>query len=78
MTAKKIGIKFRKKGFSLNDFRRGMQVELEHGRSGGKQTNVTSDDLVKTGRIALAHLNEGANYYDLLTKLEKRLHNKRG
>lgn len=69
---KALGIKFSHKGTkrrpSLVDFRRGMQVELEHGTIGGRSTNVTNDDPVSTGRIALAHLRERPDYYRLLEK----------
>lgn len=45
----------------------GLYVELEHGKK-YKQTNVTNDGLIKTAKIALAHLLEDPDYY---TKLEK-------
>ena len=54
----------------LEQFRRGLSVELEHG-SRDPQTNVTSDDELLTGRIALAHLKEYPDYYDRLDQLEK-------
>lgn len=50
-------------------FRRGMEVELEHGLIDPK-TNVTGDDPLMTGKIALAHLNEFADYYIRLDKME--------
>jgi len=56
--------------FSIDQFRRGMEVELEHGRQ-DPATNVTNDDLLVTGKIALAHLNEFPDYYDRLEKMEK-------
>lgn len=56
--------------FNLDQFRRGMDIELEHGLRSPK-TNVTDDDPLTTGKIALAHLNEFADYYDRLEKLEK-------
>ncbi|MBY9010543.1 MAG: hypothetical protein KGD74_11815 [Candidatus Lokiarchaeota archaeon] len=63
-----LGIKWDK--FDLKQFRMGINVELEHGtRDPG--TNVTNDDLLMTGKIALAHLNEFPDYYDRLEKLEK-------
>ena len=64
----KLGIKWNK--FDLDQFRRGMVVELEHG-SRDEKTNVTNDDALVTGKIALAHLNEFPDYYDRLEKLEK-------
>jgi len=47
-----------------------MHIELEHG-SRDAETNVTDNDPVKTGKIALAHLKEFPDYYDRLKKLEK-------
>jgi len=64
----KLGIKWDK--FDVNQFRRGMNVELEHG-SENSLTNVTNDDSLVTGKIALAHLNEFPDYYDRLEKMEK-------
>jgi len=48
----------------------GLGVELEHGTR-DMSTNVTDDDPVMTGKIALAHLNEFPDYYTRLYKLEK-------
>jgi len=64
----KLGIKWGR--FDIDQFRRGMDVELEHGLRDLK-TNVTRDDPVITGKIALAHLNEFPDYYDRLEKLEE-------
>jgi hypothetical protein len=64
----KLGIKWDR--FDINQFRRGMDVELEHGTCNGL-TNVTNDDSLLTGKIALAHLNEFPDYYDRLEKLER-------
>lgn len=56
--------------FDVEQFRRGMVVELEHGlRDPG--TNVTDDDLFLTAKIALAHLNEFPDYYDRLEEMEE-------
>jgi len=63
-----LGIKWDK--FDVDQFRRGMNVELEHG-SENSLTNVTNDDSLVTGKIALAHLNEFPDYYDRLEKMEK-------
>jgi len=49
--------------FTIQDFLSGMNVELEHGYV-NPNTNVTSDDLLITAKIALAHLNEYPNYYN--------------
>jgi hypothetical protein len=56
--------------FDIDQFRRGMDVELEHGLI-DEHTNVTNNDPVITGKIALAHLNEFPDYYDRLEKMEK-------
>lgn len=50
-------------------FRRGMEVELEHGAH-DPETNVTNDDLYLTGKIAWAHLKEYPDYYTRLDTLE--------
>jgi len=63
-----LGIKWGK--FNVDQFRRGMDVELEHG-SCDPNTNVTNDDALMTGKIALAHLNEFPDYYDRLEKMEE-------
>lgn len=64
----KLDIKWDK--FDVDQFRRGMDVELEHGTV-DENTNVSNDDPLITGKIALAHLNEFADYYDRLEKMEK-------
>jgi hypothetical protein len=63
-----LGIDWSK--FDIEQFRRGMDVELEHGTR-DLHTNVTNDDALTTGKIALAHLNEFPDYYTRLDKLEK-------
>lgn len=55
--------------FDVEQFRLGMDVELEHGTV-DPRTNVTSDDPLATGKIALAHLNEFPDYYTRLKKME--------
>ena len=56
--------------FDVEQFRMGLDIELEHGLI-SPETNVTNDDEIMTGKIALAHLNEFADYYARLDKLEK-------
>lgn len=56
--------------WDIEQFRMGMDVELEHGTI-SPSTNVTNDDALMTGKIALAHLNEFPDYYTRLDKLEK-------
>jgi hypothetical protein len=53
----------------LQQVRRGLEVELEHGAR-DPETNVTNDDLSLTGKIAWAHLKEFPDYYTRLDKLE--------
>lgn len=67
--AQKIGLDFNQLPFDLNQFWRGMNVELEHGKH-DPQTNVTNDNPLITGKIALAHLKEIPDYYDRLEKME--------
>ncbi|QDV81884.1 DUF5661 family protein [Planctomycetes bacterium TBK1r] len=53
----------------IDEFRMGLSVELEHGANAA-ETNLTDDDLIATGKIALAHLKEFADYYTRLGKME--------
>lgn len=55
---------------AVEQFRRGMEVELEHGAR-DPETNVTNDDLSLTGKIAWAHLKEFPDYYTRLDALEQ-------
>ena len=71
-----LGINFDK--FTLEEFTDGINIELEHGLI-DKNTNVTDNDLIKTAKIALAHLNEYPNYYNKdygLKNFEKMLEQK--
>ena len=56
--------------FDVEQFRMGMDVELEHGLV-DPATNVTDDDPLMTGKIALAHLNEFGDYYTRLEIMER-------
>lgn len=58
------------KDVDLEQFRRGLEVEMEHGSLWGDATNVTKDDPLFTGRIAWAHLKEIPDYYTRLAKME--------
>ena len=74
--ADKLGISF--DSFSVCDFLRGLNIELEHG-SVNPLTNVTNDDLELTAKIALAHLNEHNDYYNEnygLPAMERNLNKK--
>jgi hypothetical protein len=64
----KLGIDWSR--FDVEQFRIGLDVELEHGLH-DPSTNVTGDDPVLTGKIALAHLKEFADYYTRLEKMEQ-------
>ena len=65
--------------FDVEQFRMGLDVELEHGKR-NPATDVTHDDPILTGKIAQAHLNEFPDYYTRLKKMEeeaKRFHSKK-
>jgi hypothetical protein len=64
----KLGINWSE--WDVDQFRRGMDVELEHG-SVDSNTNVSNDDPLTTAKIALAHLNEIPDYYDRLEAMEE-------
>lgn len=66
-----IGVDWSTAPFDIEQFRRGMDVELEHGL-GDPLTNVTDDDPVVTGKIALAHLHEFPDYYTRLEEMEEQ------
>jgi hypothetical protein len=66
----RIGIDWATAPFDVDQFRRGMDVELEHGIHDAA-TNVTGDDPLITGKIALAHLNEFPDYYSRLERMEE-------
>jgi hypothetical protein len=68
-----IGIDWETAAFDVEQFRGGMEVELEHG-SHDPLTNVTNDDPHVTGKIAWAHLNEFADYYVRLERMEEEAH----
>ncbi len=62
-----IGVDWKR--FDLEQFRAGMDVEYEHG-SHDPQTDVTGDDPIVTGKIALAHMKEFPDYYERLERME--------
>jgi hypothetical protein len=64
-----IGIEWSSAPFDVDQFRMGMDVELEHGLH-DLLTNVTDSDPAVTGKIALAHLKEFPDYYTRLAKME--------
>ena len=65
-----VGIDWETSPFDVEQFRMGMNVELEHGRH-DPATDVTGDDPVITAKIALAHLNEFPDYYTRLERMEE-------
>jgi hypothetical protein len=54
---------------SLDAFRQGLEVELEHGLR-FPDANVTNNHPVLTGRVVLAHLKEMLDYYARLEVAE--------
>jgi hypothetical protein len=72
-----IGIDWNASPFDVEQFRMGMDVELEHGLH-DQSTNVTGDDAVVTGKIALAHLNEFPDYYTRLERMEEEAKREHG
>ena len=73
-----IGIDWSTSPFDVDQFRIGMNVELEHGLH-DSLTNVSDDDPHVTGKIALAHLKEFPDYYTRLERMEeeaKRAHSR--
>jgi uncharacterized protein DUF5661 len=65
----RIGIDWATSPFDVEQFRQGMDVELEHGTH-DPATNVTDDDETVTAKIARAHLNEYPDYYTRLAAME--------
>ena len=68
--ATELGMDFEALKYDLEQFRMGLDVELEHGPRSPK-TDVSGDDSVITGKIALAHLNEFPDYYTRLAVMER-------
>jgi Protein of unknown function (DUF5661) len=66
-----IGIDWASASFDVDQFRIGMNVELEHGLH-DPRTNVSDDDPHLTAKIALAHLNEFPDYYTRLERMEEK------
>ena len=75
--AKKIGdeIGVNWSEVDFGEFMQGIKEELEHGTTFAPKdsalTNVTSDDMHATAKIALAHLHEVPDYYTRLEHLEQ-------
>jgi hypothetical protein len=62
-------INVEKMNVDIDEFRRGLEVELEHGLM-FKDANVTNNHPILTGKIVLAHLKESSYYYKLLDVAE--------
>lgn len=57
---------------SIDEWKYGLEVELEHGHKLSKLTNITNDNLDMTAKIAIAHLIEDPRYYKYLKQIETR------
>jgi len=77
LVGERIGIDWSSSPFDVEQFRMGMDVELEHGLH-DLATNVTGDDELVTGKIALAHLNEFPDYYTRLERMEEEARREHG
>ena len=71
----KLGIDWGR--LNVEQFRMGLNVELEHGLT-ALATDVTGNDPILTGKIALAHLNEYADYYTRLKQMEREANEQQG
>ena len=71
LIGEQIGIDWSSSPFDVEQFRSGMDVELEHGLH-DLLTNVTDDAPLVTGKIALAHLREFPDYYTRLAQMEEQ------
>lgn len=70
--AKRIGdiLRIDWKILDLEQFKIGLNIELEHGFH-DLRTNVSDNDDLVTGKIVWAHLNEFPDYYMRLEKMEE-------
>ena len=74
VTVKEAGIilkivNVKKMRIALEDFRMGLEVELEHGTM-FDDANVTNNHPILTGMIVLAHMKETLDYYERLDVAE--------
>jgi len=53
----------------LEDFRKGLEVELEHGTR-FDDANITNNHPILTGKIVIAHLKETMDYYQRIDVAE--------
>ena len=68
--AEKLNINWKVSKFTPEEFRKGLDIELEHGLI-APETNITNDDPILTAKITLAHLNEIKDYNTRLLEMEK-------
>ena len=68
--AAELGIDFGALGCDLEQFRMGLGIELERGPR-DPETDVSGNDPIVTGKIALAHLTEFPDYHSCLAALER-------
>ena len=66
---RQIGIDWDAVPFDIEQFRLGLEVELEHGAHDA-ETDVNHDDPILTGKVAWAHLKELPDYYTRLAVME--------
>jgi hypothetical protein len=62
-------VNVKKMGIALEEFRMGLEVELEHGTM-FDDANVTNNHPILTGMIVLAHMKEALDYYERLDVAE--------
>lgn len=72
-----LGLDWASAPFDVEQLRMGMDVELEHGAR-DPETDVTGDDALTTGKIALAHLREFPDYYTRLERMEEEARREHG
>ena len=56
----------------FNEWKDGLNIELEHGKKISKITNLTNNNLKMTAKIVLAHLIEDPRYYKYLIQMEQK------
>jgi hypothetical protein len=69
LIGEQLGVDWAASPFDVEQFRMGLEEELEHGRRDAA-TDVTGDDPIMTGKVALAHLNEIPDYCTRLARME--------
>jgi hypothetical protein len=67
--AEEAGINLAK--IPMSEILAGIEVEYEHGTQGGRDTNITDNEIGLTLKIAIAHLREIPDYYTRLAQMER-------